>query len=692
METLLNKKTVLLTTIIILLFSIVRAQDKAKLHFVNAKNEIDSMLSGKKPLNYERAVFITENAFYGNELNYEDYISFIDLSANYTAYLAVLANNRNIIKQKKNFLISKDSSSINLYRACTNYAIFKFLTDTTLIRIEKTVFKHSPYSYSFEDPLASNDWRNSQVTSLYLTEKKQGNCNALTSLFKILSLRLASNANLCTTQGHIFLNHADENGRLYNIELASKAFPGTGSIETITHTSDKAVRSGVAMRELDLKQSVGLCLLNLAKGYEHKFNSKAPFMLECAELCLKYDSLNLNAMLLKADVLEDQLVKTNLDFKVLKQKKEFLKYQKYIKHLYDLGYREMPTDMKNQIIAAITKDSSYISVYKNKTYNPFSNIDKNYNRVVTLSNGMFEEFDIDKPIEKIFHTVYDTRKGVITKFDFSEKLYKNYLFDPVVFAWQIDPLFRKYPEVSPYVAFMNNPVYYIDPDGADVIGGDDFMKKNSNTTAFKIFTQSQTGLTFVKQFASSNGNLYTSADAGKLSRHNLKFSAQTGGDYGLTTLKIIGADGKAVEYKQGMEISENTKFEINIGVFLGSGSTKGDAGYAAGVINHEAFVHAENYANLLGEWEDRANNGMTLEQFTAKLNALEKTSQVDKEHEDMSKGNVKNFVNTYKEINNFFKSIINSTSSTKEEVKEASNNQKAFNECSSEDCPTIEQK
>ena len=678
----------------IMFITSLNSQTNDKQNFISAKIEIEQMLNGQKPLDYERAVFITENAYYGNELKYEDFVDFIDLSTNYITYLSATTTRIKNANKKRNILISQDSVSINLYRACTNYAIFRFMTDTTFIRIGRNIFGHYPYSYSYQDPLASNDWKNSQVTSLYLTEKKQGNCNSLTSLFMILSLRLGSNANLCTTQGHIFLSHADENGISYNIELASKAFPGTGSIETITHTSDKIVKNGFAMRKLNLKQSIGLCLLNLAKGYQHKFNSKDEFMLECAELCLKYDSLNLNAMLLKADVLEDKLVKIGLEFNTLKRKAEFLKYQEYIKFLYEIGYREMSIKMKNQIIAIISKDSDYKILNENNTYNPFSHINKNYDRIITLSNGLFEEADINKPLEKIFHTTYDTKHGIITGFDFSEKLYKNYLFDPVLLAWQIDPLFRKYPEMSPYATFMNNPVYYIDPDGADVIGGDDFMKKNSNTTAFKIFMQSQTALTFVKQFASSNGNLYTSADAGKLSRHNLKFSTNTGSekDYGLTRLMIVGSDGKTTEYKAGMEVSENTQFEINIGVFLGMGNSKGDAGYSAGVINHEAFIHAENYANLLGEWENRAKNGMTIEQFKARLNALQSSDAANKEHDAMTKGNVKNFITTFKEINSYFKSVINSKTVTKEEAKQASINQKMFNECSIEDCPTIESK
>ena len=67
------------------------------------------------------------------------------------------------------------------------------------------------------------------------------------------------------------------------------------------------------MRTLDLKQSVALCLVYLAKGYEHKFNTKTDnFILQCAATTQQYDSLNLNAMLLQAEVLEKKFIDNNV--------------------------------------------------------------------------------------------------------------------------------------------------------------------------------------------------------------------------------------------------------------------------------------------------------------------------------------------------------------------------------------------
>lgn len=461
-------KQIFLFILLVLSFSL-RAQQTDKKYFLEAKNELERMLNGTQPLDYERAVFITENAYYDNKINYEDFQFSINVEQYNVEYLINKIKSRSLVKPRKNILVSTDSETVNINRLTANYAIYKYITNVTFNKIDSTLYMHHPYAYAVNDPLAATEWRNTQVINL-IANNGTGNCMALTSLFKILSLRLNSNGNLCTTQGHIFITHADENGRLYNVELGSKAFPGTGSIETITHTTDEAARNGISMRELDLKQSVAICLINLAKGYQHKFLTKPDtFMLDCANLILKYDSLNLNGMLLKAEVLEENLISQQKPFAKIKVSKDFIEYEKYINRLYKLGYREMPTEMKNQIIAALTQDTTYLASIRDRTFNPFENIANNKSRSASLSNGMFEEFDIVKPQEKYFRTVFDTKTNKIIAFKPIDTLYSKYEFDPVAFGWQVDPLASKYPYYSPYSAFGNNPILYVDNDGRENI-------------------------------------------------------------------------------------------------------------------------------------------------------------------------------------------------------------------------------
>ena len=127
----------------------------------------------------------------------------------------------------------------------------------------------------------------------------------------------------------------------------------------------------------------------------------------------------------------------------------------------------MPLDMKNLIINRLQKDSVGL-VLTNHTPKGFQTINPKDDRYATLSWGLFDEIHETKPFEQYSRTIFDTKKQKISKFSLIDTLYNNYNFDPVVFAWQIDPLFKKYPSISPYVAFADNPIFYVDNDGREV--------------------------------------------------------------------------------------------------------------------------------------------------------------------------------------------------------------------------------
>jgi len=313
--------------------------------------------------------------------------------------------------------------------------------------------------------MAVLDWSNSQIFNLL--NNKSANCFAQTSLFKILSKRLNTGANIGVAPSHTYITHTNTKGSTYNIELPTRSFPGAGSIMTYTYTPLDAVRSGIAMRTLNDKQSVALCLVYLAKAFEHKFESKTnDFITQCAKSALQYDSLNLNAMLLKAEVLEEKIVHKHKTVVQLQLDKEFKEYQNLIALLYNKGYREMPLDMKNLIIDHLKKDSTNF-ILANHTPRGFQSINPKDDRYATLSWGKFDEVHEPKRIEQFQRTLLDTKTMKITKFVTADTLYNNYPFDPVIAAWQIDPHGFKYPSMSPYSAFANNPIAFVDRDGND---------------------------------------------------------------------------------------------------------------------------------------------------------------------------------------------------------------------------------
>lgn len=466
------KKLQLLITLIVgqLLFSasvnatdIIDSTTASKQYYYAAKEQFKDMLSGKEELSYEKAITVVENAYWDNDNDKEAFDELISFHSINIMRIIDQEKKRSPQEFKRTLLKTVEQQQDQYNNALTNWAIFSYITNTTYHVTKKGLFYNLPYQYSSEDPLGTLNWKNTQVLNLLYS--KRGNCYALVSLFKIFSERLNSEAFICTAPGHIYIRHADHKGIYHNVELANKAFPGTGSMETLTYTTDEATKNGISLRELDLKQSIALNLVYLAKGYEYKFGVKDDnFIMECAELALQYDELNLNAMLLKTEVLEERLIKKNKTIKALQSDKTFQEYEKLIVHLFDLGYREMPTEMKDLVISRLRKEDSPYPM-TNHTPKPFEDLGVKEERYATLSGGLFDEQMLTKPIEQYHRTMFDTKQKKITELVELDTTYNNYPIDLVVFAWNIDPMDHVYPSISPYAFVANNPISYVDPDG-----------------------------------------------------------------------------------------------------------------------------------------------------------------------------------------------------------------------------------
>ncbi|MCZ8023620.1 MAG: hypothetical protein O9294_17785 [Cytophagales bacterium] len=451
------KAKIIIPLLVILSICSLKAQDAPSQHFRQAFKEISAMLEGKQPLDFEKAVFITENAYRDNSLNYEDFKSALNVHSAIIEQF-IKANDkydwRQFVRGNMGIAPDMEKEAKERYRkALANWAIFSYLTDTLTVKLEDQEFSHLPYTYSNDDPFGTADWKNSQTMNLLETQK--GNCYSLVTLFKIFSERFKSEANIVTAPQHIYIEHRDPKGSRFNVEVATRSFPDMGSIQTLTYTTREALLNDISMRKLDLKQSVGLNLVYLAKGYEYKNKVKDDeFILACANTALQHDPKNLNALLLKAQVYEQR---------VMKKQMPSAPYEKMLAEFYKLGYRQMPDDMKEIILSKIQGRPSTVKP-TDKTPNTFEGIGEQA-RVVTLSNGLFEEHHTPQKIVRYGQTIFDTEKSKIVKF--LDEDISSYQFDPVVFALSVDPLTRSYPELTPYQFASNTPIQAIDLDGLE---------------------------------------------------------------------------------------------------------------------------------------------------------------------------------------------------------------------------------
>ena len=118
--------------------------------YYNAFEEIKSMLKGETPLNLSRAVFIIENTYYGNALNYANYQNFI--------IQKVQICQQQIKKERLN-------PNDNLVK---NMMIFRLLSDTIKYKsTNKEQLQTSyPILYDYEDYKSEKNYDSHFVTKL----------------------------------------------------------------------------------------------------------------------------------------------------------------------------------------------------------------------------------------------------------------------------------------------------------------------------------------------------------------------------------------------------------------------------------------------------------------------------------------------------------------------------------------------
>jgi|ERR1019366_796049 hypothetical protein len=176
--------------------------------FYSAFAELKNMLDGKDSLNYEKAVFVTENAYYGNTYNYDNFKKVIDV---HTALIKTIAENARQANQEK-FKKLKLYEQKMFIPNTDNWAIYKYITDTTFVMGNDFIYYNEPYTYSTDDPYGSNQWETTQVIHLLATDNPKGNCYALSVLFKIFSDRLQSDARLTVAPHHIYIENRNQKG------------------------------------------------------------------------------------------------------------------------------------------------------------------------------------------------------------------------------------------------------------------------------------------------------------------------------------------------------------------------------------------------------------------------------------------------------------------------------------------------
>lgn len=327
-------------------------------HYEVAFNELNSMLRGSTPLNFKKAVFIVENTYWDNELNYE---LFNNQIFELTRLCKAVAKSRRLLYDET------DKEKVTKHAA-----IFSVITDTLPINYNRVIINHSPFTYDFEDFFGYKDW--SKMFVIKLMNTKKGNCHSLPYLYKILAEEMGEQAYLSLAPNHIYIKLRNKKNGWYNTELTSGIFPIDAWIKSSGFIHMNAIRNGIFMDTLGQKQSIALCLMDLAQGYERKNEvGNGEFILKACETALTYYPNFINALLIKVRTQEKMLFAQMEAAKVESITELFVSFsdaekmvsdmeQSYIK-IHQLGYRKMPEQMYLDWLTSLEKNKEK---YQNK--------------------------------------------------------------------------------------------------------------------------------------------------------------------------------------------------------------------------------------------------------------------------------------------------------------------------------------
>ncbi len=349
----------------ILIFTVVNLVGQTdiykKKNYEKSYIELDSMLSDLKPYDLKRAVFIVENAYAENQYNYFKFKTrIIELAA-----LTTLFADAN----KDNFIYNEDDKENILLHA----SLFNLITDSVTLKSEGDTYYHLPFTYDFKDFDGTENWGSMFVTKLL--KSKKGNCHSLPFLYKILADELGIESNLALAPNHIYLKNKSKKTGMYNTELTSASFPIDAWLMASGYIHLNAIRNGLYMEALNNKQTLALCMIDLAQGYQRKFNTNDEFIVKCCETALEHFPNYINALLLKASNIKNQLdvyVKNNSVthlseiFYIPKAKELFSQYETLIMKIHELGYRKMPNKMYMEWLLDLRENEEK---YSNKKIN-----------------------------------------------------------------------------------------------------------------------------------------------------------------------------------------------------------------------------------------------------------------------------------------------------------------------------------
>ncbi len=338
--------------LILSLFTVttISAQDRELLYW-DALRILKEMVVDSTKLDFKKAVMTTENAYLYGTL---DTLAFNDEVDKLTRFAQAVYKNRSLLYQGRDSLEVKKQAIL--------YSVMK---DTIPYHSsDGEMYKHVPFTYDFEDIWGRKNWENMFVSKLLQTRK--GNCHSLPYLYKILAQEMGTDAYLALAPNHVYIKQQNLKDGWYNTELTSGNFPNDAWLMASGYIHLDAISNKIYMEALNDQQSIAMCIIDLAEGYNRAFpaNDGSLPLLAC-EIALKVYPNYINGRILRAETIKKALQQRieneggEFSEKIRENKKYkdvFLQMQHEYAVIHHAGYRRMPEEMYLKWLSSLNEE------------------------------------------------------------------------------------------------------------------------------------------------------------------------------------------------------------------------------------------------------------------------------------------------------------------------------------------------